>query len=93
MISKCLCPTCKKTVRKLKMIETKLNRISDAIEDKENLCKLQLEQMLLAVTIFETKFYALDRSVKVITKDEHDLFLFLFNEIRGKLYDYIAVFD
>ena len=75
------------------MIEKKLKRISDAIEDKENLCKLQLEQMLLAVTLFESKFFTLDRSEKVMTKDDHDSFLFSFNEIRQKLYDMIAVFD
>ena len=75
------------------MIEKKLKRISEGMEDKENLSKLQLEQMLLAVTLFETKFYALDRSFKVMTQDDHDAFLLSFDEIRQQLYDFIAVFD
>ena len=93
MISKCYCPSCKSTVKKLKVIEKKLTRISEAMEDKENLSRLQLDQMLLAVTLFESKFYGLDRSVKVMTKDDHDGFILSFQEIRQKLYDLIAMYD
>ena len=39
-------------------IEKKLNRIRKRIEDKENLSKLQLEQMLFVVTLKEVKLCA-----------------------------------
>ena len=93
MISICLCPSCKQTARKLKTIGKKLDRIYGAMENKENLSKLQLEQMLLAVTLFENQFYGLHRSTKVITKDEHDGILFKFDDLRQKLYDNIASFE
>ena len=93
MISICLCPSCKQTSRKLKTIGKKLDRIYARMETKENLSKLQLEQMLLAVSLFENQFYGLHRSTKVMSKDEHDGLLFKFNDLRQKLYDHIATFD
>jgi hypothetical protein len=93
MISKCYCPKCKETVKTLKKIENKLERISDAMEYKENFSKLELEQILLAVTLFENQFYGLDRSIKVMTQDDHDGFVIAFNQLRQQLYDFLAMFD
>jgi hypothetical protein len=93
MISTCFCPACKRTVRKLKVIEQKLGRIWNSLENKENLSKLQVEQMLLAVTLFETKFYGLDRSEKVMSRDDHDGFVLQFDQLRQQLYDFIALMD
>ena len=93
MISICLCPSCKKSSRKLNWILRKLDRIDEAmVQNKENFSKLQLEQMLLAVTMFETQFYGLYRSTKIMTKDDYDLFLIRFDTLRQTLYDHIAFF-
>jgi|LakMenE01Jun11ns_1017448.scaffolds.fasta_scaffold9567163_1 hypothetical protein len=92
-MSKCSCPSCKDTQKQLSLIERKLQRISDVMENKENLSKLQLEQMLLATRLFEIKFFALSRSIKVMTKDDHDAFLVTFNQLREKLYDLLALID
>jgi hypothetical protein len=93
MISICLCPSCKKVSRKLNRISLKLDRIDEAIsKNKENFSKLQLEQMLLAVTMFENEFYVLHRSAQVLNKDEYDFFLLRFDKLRQTLYDHIAYF-
>jgi len=94
MISICLCPSCKKKSRKLNRISQKLDRIDEAVsENMENFGKLQLEQMLLAITIFETEFYSLHRSAQIMTKDEYDLFLIRFDTLRQTLYDHMALLD
>jgi hypothetical protein len=49
--------------------------------------------MLLATRLFEIKFFALSRSIKVMTKDDHDAFLVTFNQLREKLYDLLALID
>ena len=94
MISICSCQSCKKKLKKLNLIERKLDRINEAvIQQKENLSKLQLEQMLLAVTMFETQFYGLHRSAEIMTKDDYDLYLIRFDTLRQTLYDHIAFLD
>ena len=93
MISTCFCPACKRTVKKLKVIERKLGRIWNSLENKENVSKLQAEQMLLAVTLFEVTFYGLDRSEKVMTRDDHDGFILQFDQLRQHLYDFLALMD
>jgi hypothetical protein len=80
-------------VKKLKVIERKLGRIWNSLENKENVSKLQAEQMLLAVTLFEVTFYGLDRSEKVMTRDDHDGFILQFDQLRQHLYDFLALMD
>ncbi len=60
---------CKQSARVLRMIEKKLDRIWNSLEDKENLSKLQLQQMLFAVTLKEVKLCALHRSGKALTTE------------------------
>ena len=94
MISICLCPSCKKKARKLNRISQKLDRIDEALTiNKENFSKLELDQMLLAVTMFELEYYGLHRSAQIMTKDDYDLFLIRFDTLRQTLYDQIAFFD
>ena len=77
----------------MKRISQKLDRIDKALlENKENLSKLQLEQMVLAVRMFQNEFYGLPRSTRVMNKDEHDTFLIRFDQLRQTLFDHLDYF-
>jgi hypothetical protein len=79
---------CKKCVRQFEVLKKKLNRIQNRLEDKENQNKLQLQQMLLALNLFEAKFYLLH-----LTKEERYSFIATIKDIREQLYDIIAAFQ
>jgi hypothetical protein len=79
---------CKKCARQFEVLKKKLNRIQNRLEDKENQNKLQLQQMLLALNLFEAKFYLL-----YLTKEERYSFIAMIKDIREQLYDIIAAFQ